>query len=179
VQQITALFTTLTGGGDALEESVVGLSSLVDTWLLLRELESNGERNRALYLLKSRGMAHSNQVREFLLTSHGIELVDVQIGPQGVLTGSARRLQEVRDQAAARARQEEIERRRRELERRRKAMEAEIERLHIELEAEEEELRRALAQDAGEEQESSGRRDLAWGRQNGASPAGTEEEEAS
>ena len=72
--QITTFFTSLTCGGNGIEQTDVGISSLIDTWLLLRDLEVNGERNRGLYLLKSRGMAHSNQIREFLLTNEGIEL---------------------------------------------------------------------------------------------------------
>ena len=78
-----------------------GISSLIDTWLLLRDIELGGERNRGMYVLKSRGMAHSNQIREFLLTDHGVELKDVYIGPEGVLTGSLRLAQEAREQAAA------------------------------------------------------------------------------
>ena len=97
--QITACFTCLTNGSD-LEETAVGLSSLMDTWLLLRDFESNGERNRGLHIMKSRGMAHSNQVREFLLTDHGVELVDVYAGPVGVFMGSARLEQEQRLEAA-------------------------------------------------------------------------------
>src|SRR5205085_4295429 len=81
---VTALMTSLTTGGTALEHTEVGLSSLVDTWLLLRDIELDGERNRGLYVLKSRGMAHSNQIREFVLSEHGIELLDVYTGPQGV-----------------------------------------------------------------------------------------------
>ena len=73
-RKITAVVTTLTGGTDNLEQTVVGISSLVDAWLLLRDIETGGERNRGLYILKARGLAHSNQIREFLLTSHGIEL---------------------------------------------------------------------------------------------------------
>ncbi len=99
MQQITALFTSLTVGGEALEQSNVGISSLMDTWLLMRMLETNGERNRLLYVLKSRGMAHSNQMREFQLTSSGIQLVDVYVGVGQVLTGSARMVQEAKDRA--------------------------------------------------------------------------------
>ena len=87
--QITAFFTSLTEGGSALEQSEVGISSLMDTWILLRHIESNGERNRGIWVLKSRGMAHSNQIREFVFTDHGIELVDVYLGSAGVLTGTA------------------------------------------------------------------------------------------
>ena len=114
----------------------------MDTWLSLRNLESNGERNRGLYVLKSRGMSHSNQIREFLLTDHGVELVDVYLGTEGVLTGSARLNQEARERAESAARQEELESQRRRLDRRRTALEAQIACLRAELEGEEEELER-------------------------------------
>src|SRR5262249_36549418 len=87
-QQITAYLTNLTSGEQALEKTDLDISSLVDTWLLLRDIELGGERNRAMFILKSRGMAHSNQIREFLITDKGIELADVYLGPDGVLTGS-------------------------------------------------------------------------------------------
>ncbi len=90
---ITAIVTTLAHEDEA---STVNVSSLVDTWLLLRNVEANGERNRLLFVLKSRGSAHSNQVREFVLTDHGVELVDVYVGPAGIVTGSARLVQEAR-----------------------------------------------------------------------------------
>jgi len=111
-QQITCMFTSLTRGGAALEHSEVGISSLIDTWLLLRDFESGGERNRGLHVLKSRGMAHSNQVREFLLTDHGVELRDVYVGAAGVLTGSARLTQEAQEKAALIVRDREVELRR-------------------------------------------------------------------
>ena len=91
---ITGMFTSLTAGDSALEKTDIGVSSLVDTWLLLRTIETNGQRNRGLYVLKSRGMAHSNQIREFVLSDNGIELLDAYQGPSGVLTGSARQAQE-------------------------------------------------------------------------------------
>ena len=101
-QQITTLFTSLTAGGGATpEDSQVGVSSLMDTWLLLRNVEFNGERNRTIYVLKSRGMAHSNQVREFVLSDKGIDLVDVYLGADRVLTGTARVAQEAQERAAA------------------------------------------------------------------------------
>ena len=93
----TGFFTALTPGGGALEATELKVSSLVDTWLLLRDVESDGERNRVLYVLKSRGMAHSNQVREFLMTGNGVELREAYLGPAGVLTGSARLAQEARE----------------------------------------------------------------------------------
>jgi circadian clock protein KaiC len=94
---ITAMFTSLTTLGETLDQSEIGVSSLIDSWLVVRDLELNGERNRTLVILKSRGMKHSNQVREFLLTSSGVELRDAYLGVHGVLTGSARLGQEARD----------------------------------------------------------------------------------
>jgi circadian clock protein KaiC len=136
LQQITTLFTSLTSAGDAsLEQTDLGISSIIDTWILLRDIELGGERNRGMYVLKSRGMAHSNQIREFLLTDRGIELRDVYVGPEGVLTGSMRLAQEARERAAALARRREAERKRREFERRRSAIEAQIAALRGELEA--------------------------------------------
>ena len=153
--QITALFTSLTSGGSPTEQTDVGISSLVDTWLLLRDIELNGERNRGMYVLKSRGMAHSNQIREFTFTPEGIRLTDVYVGPEGVLTGSSRIAQEARERSAAARRQEEVERRRRDLERRRAALEAQIAALRAEFGAEEEELVRTIRQDEEREQQLS------------------------
>ena len=136
-RQITAFFTSLTTGGSALEQSEIGVSSLIDTWLLVREVEMNGERSRGLYVLKSRGMTHSNQVREFLLTDHGVELVDVYLGPNGALMGSARLAQEANLAAEAEARLQEIERQRMALERKRKLIENQIEALQADLANEE------------------------------------------
>ena len=121
-KQITAMFTHLTHGGSAREATDVGISSLIDTWLLLRDIELGGERNRGLYVLKSRGMKHSNQIREFLLTSEGIELQDVYLGSEGVLTGSMRAAQEAREKAAALALQDEIDAKQREVDRLRAAL---------------------------------------------------------
>ncbi|MBS1190976.1 MAG: circadian clock kinase KaiC [Rhodocyclaceae bacterium] len=137
--QVTTLFTSLTPGqaGSPQETSEVGISSLLDTWILLRNLEQGGERTRGLYVLKSRGMAHSNQIREFRLTKHGVDLVDVYIGPQGILTGLARETQEAQDRAVAELRQRELERGRLLTERRRKALEARIAELQAEFQAEE------------------------------------------
>jgi circadian clock protein KaiC len=105
-QRITTLLTNLTSGDEALETTDVDISSTVDTWLLLRDIELGGERNRALYILKSRGMAHSNQVREFLLTNRGIQLQDVYLSANGILTGSARQSHELREKAALLLREE-------------------------------------------------------------------------
>ena len=134
---ITGLFTSLTSGQSALENSDVGISSLIDTWLLLRDIESNGERNRGIYVLKSRGIANSNQIREFILTDHGVELRKVYIGTHGVLTGSARVAQTAIENAEVLTRKLDIDRKKRELERKRKALEVHIASLHADLELEE------------------------------------------
>lgn len=135
--QITALFTSLTAKEGTLEYTDVGISSLIDSWLLLRDIELSGERNRGMYVLKSRGMAHSNQIREFILTDHGVELREVYIGASGVLTGSARMAQEANENAELLTRKHDIERKKRELERKRKAVEAQIATLHTDFESEE------------------------------------------
>jgi circadian clock protein KaiC len=145
--QITALFTTLAAAGGPLEHSEVGMSSLADTWLLLRDIEIGGERNRGLYILKSRGMAHSNQIREFLLTDKGMDLIDVYVGPSGVLTGSARISQETQERDIESARAQEIERRRLNVETKRKELEAQIASLRAQFEVEEEELKKLIAQE--------------------------------
>jgi circadian clock protein KaiC len=129
----TALLTNLTDVNGALESTELGVSSLIDTWIVLRDIEAGGERNRGLYVIKSRGMAHSNQIREFLITADGIELQDVYVGPEGVLTGSLRAAQEARERAAALAREQEAQRRSRELERRRTTLEAQIKVLQAEI----------------------------------------------
>jgi len=145
--RITALVTSLTESSHSLEQSEVGLSSLIDTWLLLRDLESNGERNRGLYIIKARGLAHSNQIREFVLTDHGAELVDVYLGPEGILTGSARVAQEAQDRRTQSERQQEIERKRLDLKRKRETMQAQIAVLQAELEAEEAYMQKLIAQE--------------------------------
>ncbi len=149
--RITGLFTSLTHGNHALEQTDVGLSSLIDTWLLLRDVELNGERNRVLHLLKSRGMSHSNQVREFLITGRGIDIVDVYTGPEGVLTGSARLAQEARERAAAELREHEILQKQWQLDRRRQAVEAQIAALRADLAAEEAEMQRGISESRGRE----------------------------
>jgi circadian clock protein KaiC len=139
-RQITTLFTNLTHPGE-LETTTSGISSLMDSWLLLLSVESNGERNRIFHLLKSRGMAHSNQMREFLISDNGIDLAEAYVGPGGVLTGSARVQQESREKAAALDAQTELERRRRGLERKRQVMEAQVAALKAEIAGEEDELK--------------------------------------
>jgi circadian clock protein KaiC len=143
---VTALMTSLTHGKTESERTDIAISSIVDTWLLLVTLESSGERNRGLYVLKSRGMAHSNQIREFLLTSHGVELLDAYIGAGNVLTGSARLTREAEDRAAAVSNAQELERKERTLERLRAAFEAELAALRSKFEADQTELASAIGQ---------------------------------
>ena len=110
---------------------------MIDTWLLLRDIELDGERNRGMYVLKSRGMAHSNQIREFILTNQGIELRQVYVGPSGVLTGSARIAQKALEDAEVLMRKQDIERKKREIERKNKELETQIASLRANFESEE------------------------------------------
>ncbi len=144
--QITSLFTSLTQGGHVLQQSEAGMSSLMDAWILLQDYEGNGERNRVLYVLKARGMKHSNQIREFLISDHGIDVVDAYIGASGVLTGSARVAQGDLEKAAVLASQQEAAQLKREVERKRKALERQITDLRADYETEALELRRIAEQ---------------------------------
>ena len=143
-RRITTLFVSLTTDQQNPEQTEVGISSLMDTWLLLRNLETNGERNRGLYVLKSRGMPHSNQIREFTLTNHGAQLREIYTGVAGVLTGTARIAQEARERAEILARQQENDRKRRELQSKRQAMEAQITALRAAFAAESAELEKVV-----------------------------------
>ncbi len=145
-EPITTIFTSSTAGGGTLEASEADVSSLMDTWLLLKNGEVGGEQNRALCVLKSRGMEHSNQIREFVLTDDGLHLLDVYLGPEGVLTGSARVSQEMREKAAGTFRRQELETHRRELERKRRIFEARMVMLRAEFEAEEEIIQQTISE---------------------------------
>jgi len=144
--QVTSLFTSLTQGGHALAQSESAMSSLMDAWILLQDFEGNGERNRVLYVLKARGMKHSNQIREFLISDRGIDVVDAYIGPSGVLTGSARAAQHSLEKAAVLATQQEAAQLKREVERKRKALDRQIGDLRSDYEGEALELRRIAEQ---------------------------------
>ena len=146
-RQITGMFTSLTSSGTNIEDSEVGVSSLMDVWILVKNIESNGERNRGLYILKARGMAHSNQVREFLLTDHGIELIDAYVGSEGVLMGSARSSQVARERAAEIDRQLLTERKQRELQRKHELYEAQLMALKGQYETERDAILRDLDED--------------------------------
>lgn len=159
---ITALFTNLGHGQAESATTEMQISSLMDVWLLLYNRESNGEHNRQLYLIKSRGMAHSNQVREFIMSKDGIKLREAYIGPEGVLTGSARLAQEAKEKAAAIARQQEVERRNREIERKRREIAAQIETLQAQLDSDVADAALLAEQaDAGREQLNADRKAMA------------------
>jgi circadian clock protein KaiC len=158
-KQITAFLTALTQGGQALERTDVQISSLIDTWLLVRDLELNGERNRCLYVLKSRGMANSNQVREFVLTKNGIRLLPVYVGGGTVLTGSVRLSQEAREKAEETLRLHDMKAKSKALETRRKALAAKIAALRVEFAEEEERLTKGIKRE--EERERILARDVA------------------
>ncbi len=146
-QRITAVMTSLTGGSEALEQSQVDISSLIDTWILLRDIESGGERNRGLYVLKARGIPHSNQIREMRLTGRGVELRECYLGEAGLLTGSARLSQEAKDTTHALAALHAMERGQALRSAKRKAVEAKIAELQQQLETGEREAQRFMAEE--------------------------------
>ena len=158
-KRITAFFTSLTEDPNEAEHSAVGISSLIDTWILVRNLESNGERNRGLYVLKARGMAHSNQIREFRLSQRGISLLPIYTGSAGVLTGTARQTQEAKERAENLRRTHGRQRLQRTLERKGRALRAQIEAMTTAFESEAEELSREIAE--ADEQELSLQSDTA------------------
>jgi circadian clock protein KaiC len=144
---ITTMFTSLTSSSERVAQSDFGLSSLMDTWISLVDIESNGERNRGLYSLKSRGMSHSNQIREYLLTGEGVKLIEAYVGVAGVLTGSARLAREAQERAEAQQQREEALHRRREITSRRAATKRQIAELHAEIGTQDADLARLVAQE--------------------------------
>ncbi|TXM72490.1 circadian clock protein KaiC [Methylobacterium sp. WL69] len=148
---ITAVFTSLRTDGGFDERGDLGLSSLMDAWIKLLDVEANGERSRTLYVIKARGMSHSNQVREFQMSAAGVRLVDAYVGPAGVLTGTARVVQEAREQAETLRRAQESDRRKREVVRRREAIERQLAELRASLEVAEEEEAVLLGEDESRE----------------------------
>ncbi|WP_018612124.1 circadian clock protein KaiC [Segetibacter koreensis] len=146
-EQITVMFTALTLTTVINEQTDEGVSSLVDAWLLVRDIEFNGERNRGLYIMKSRGMRHSNQVREFVISNEGLKLVDVYLGPEGVLTGSAREAQQLMEETGVVLRTHAVTRKDREIERKRMVLQAKIESLKEEFESVTEELNKSYVEE--------------------------------
>jgi circadian clock protein KaiC len=146
-ERITVMFTALSLNTIVQEQTDEGVSSLVDAWLLVRDIESNGERNRGMYIMKSRGMKHSNQVREFVITDAGLDLVDVYLGPEGVLTGSAREEQNLSEAASAVLRTHALGRKDLEIERKRKVLEAKIASLQEEFKSVQDELNKSYIEE--------------------------------
>lgn len=146
-EQVTVMFTALSLNTIVNEQTDEGVSSLVDAWLLVRDIESNGERNRGMYIMKSRGMKHSNQVREFVITDDGLDLVDVYLGPDGVLTGSAREAQQLNEVTGAVMRTHALSRKDVEIQRKRKVLEAKVASLQEEFESVQDELNRAYIEE--------------------------------
>jgi circadian clock protein KaiC len=146
-EQITVMFTALTLNNVVNEQTDEGVSSLVDAWLKIKDIEMNGERNKGLYVMKSRGMRHSNQVREFVIGEEGIDLLDVYLGPEGILTGSAREAHRLEEQTGEMIYTSAISRKDRELERKRKVLESKIDSLKAEFESIEEELNKVYTEE--------------------------------
>lgn len=165
-EQITVLFTALALNNIVSEQTDEGVSSLVDAWLLVRDIESNGERNRGMYIMKSRGMKHSNQVREFVITDEGLDLVDVYMGSDGILTGSAREAQQLSEAAGIVLRTHAVTRKDVEIQRKRKVLEAKIASLQEEFESTQDELNKAyVEEDMRKEIMEKNRKQLAQRRQ--------------
>jgi circadian clock protein KaiC len=146
-EQITVLFTALTLNTVVSEQTDEGVSSLVDAWIQVRDIESNGERNRGMYIMKSRGMKHSNQVREFVITDEGLDLVDVYLGADGVLTGSAREAQQLMEVAGEALRTHAVGRKDVEIQRKRKVLEAKVSSLQEEFESLQDELNKSYIEE--------------------------------
>jgi circadian clock protein KaiC len=144
---ITVMFTALSQTTQASDQTDEGVSSLVDAWITVKEIESGGERNKGLYIMKSRGMNHSNQIREFLITDSGLKLVDVYIGPEGVLTGSAREAQQLVEATGVELRTYAVGRKDREIDRKRKILEAKIASLQEEFGSLQEELNKSYLEE--------------------------------
>jgi circadian clock protein KaiC len=166
---ITTLFTSLTSGEDSAEQAGAGISSLIDAWILLRNLEQGGERARSLYVLKARGMRHSNQIREFLLSNRGADLQDVYVGPDGVLVGSARAAQEMKDRVSAALSRRDVEQKKDQLGRKQKAFTARIAELEASYAAEIRDIEASIMQEEERQQGGlAGRSTLATNRQRAA-----------
>jgi circadian clock protein KaiC len=156
-EKITSLSTSLVTNET---EAAAGVSSLMDTWINLQDIESNGERNRGIMIMKSRGMGHSNQVREFSLTDRGLVIADPYLGPSGIVSGSARAAREVQEEAALIEQKDELNRKKRELGRKRKVMQAKIEELKAAFETDREELERIAGEGREKERARAAQRGL-------------------
>jgi circadian clock protein KaiC len=171
-EQITVMFTALTLNNIVNEQTDEGVSSLVDAWLTVRDIEYNGERNRGLYLMKSRGMKHSNQVREFVITDKGLDLVEVFLGPDGVLTGSAREAFALQERTGQAIRTMALDRKDREIERKKQTLEGKITGLRSEFESVKEELNKIYLEEELKKQIADENRELATKIRKGESVTG-------
>ena len=151
---ITSLMTTLTHTGQPQEVTHQDISSLIDTWIVLRDIEADGERSRGLYVLKSRGMSHSHQIRELLLSEHGLELREVFVGTEGFLTGTARTAREALERAQALQEQQRVEQLQRALARKSEALESRIAAMRAEFAAESAESDLVIRHDISRQQQS-------------------------
>ena len=158
-KMITTLFTDLSRGSPSTEYTQIGVSSIMDTWICLEQVKIGGERNRTLHIAKSRGMQHSNQVREFIMTDRGVELVDVYLGPSGVITGSARAALEAREVVDEERRRRETDRIQARIVQRKRLLEARIALLQEEYLAEEAQLQESMVEAEEETQYAAGLRD--------------------
>lgn len=172
-EQITVMFTALTLNTIISDQTDEGVSSLVDAWLLVRDIEYNGERNRGMYIMKSRGMKHSNQVREFVITDNGLDLVDVFLGPDGVLTGSAREAEKLKEKTGLALKDFAVSRKDKELTRKRMMLESKISSLRAEFESIEDELNKIYLEDELKQQiMEKNREEMTRMRAGGESPDG-------
>ena len=146
-EDITVLFTALVYDRENSVQTDEGISSIVDAWVQVRDIENNGERNRGIYIMKSRGMSHSKQVREFVITNNGLELVDVYLGPEGILIGSARQAQELQEATGVEMRTHAASRKDRELERKKLVLEAKIASLKEEFESMRDEMNKTFIEE--------------------------------
>lgn len=166
-QQITVLFTALNFNYTVTEQTDEGVSSLVDAWITVRDIEANGERNRALYIMKSRGMKHSNQVREFVITDQGLNLVEVYLGDDGILIGSAREAQQLHEVTGMELRTHALSRKDREIARKQKVLEAKIASLQEEFDSVHDELNKSyIEEDLRKEIMERNRNELSQKRSN-------------
>ena len=141
------MFTALVYNNDSVMQTDEGVSSLVDAWILVRDIEANGERNRGIYIMKSRGMQHSNQVREFLITDNGIDLMDVYLAADGVLIGSAREAQQLNEITGEELRSYAVSQKDREIGRKRLVLEAKIASMKEEFESVQDELNKTYIEE--------------------------------
>jgi circadian clock protein KaiC len=146
-EQITVMFTALTFNNSIQTRADEDVSSLVDTWLSVHDIEYNGERNRAIYIMKSRGMKNSNQVREFLITDEGIKIVEVTLGANGVLIGSAREAYKLEENTAEVLRKNAFNRKNKQIESKKMILDAKVAKLKSEFELVKDELDRMFVEE--------------------------------